>query len=128
MWTLFALAALAADPVTAPTYDVSVRGASFASWEGRPVQAVLVDGAGAVLGRARATVQGGAFTFAWTRAVPTEWRLAWWVDVDGDGACTRADAAHLHVPDDTFADIELELDPARAAADKNPYACDVAGS
>jgi hypothetical protein len=118
--------ALATPPAAAPPWDLAVQATGFEAWEGARVGAALVSGEGRVLRRGSSAIRSGAFVIAWADALPARWSLAWWLDQDEDGTCDPGEPAYLVVLEDTFADVELTLDPARAEGDRNPYACDVA--
>jgi hypothetical protein len=74
--------------------DMSVTASGFEAHEGAAVQLLTRSlQTGAVFGRGQATVAAGGFGFRFPRAFVsfTYQEVFWYVDLDGDGACTAAD-------------------------------------
>jgi hypothetical protein len=97
-------------PLAACAVDVTLRGDTFDTDEGRDVVATLRRGDDASTDDPlTATVVDGGFEFVWTRVVAKggSYTAYVYVDEDGDGACTEADHVFAQgrrdVPSDTLA-------------------------
>lgn len=76
------------------THPVRVVGSGLSDYEGQTVH-IWPDPARPPAFRGEARITAGAFTFEWTEAVPSigdgaSTLMLFYIDVDGDGACTNA--------------------------------------